>query len=425
MIKWIPFAIVLLAAYALAQESVFNIPDELSDWDKPVSELVPQVSSRGGDIEFLYNLSRAFLREGRAAEAKDYIARAAKIDGGKAQIYDIYGDVYRTLGRNDSARVMWEKAVELAYEDIPVWNKLVSVAPEYYVNLGLLYRDKAKKLKDGELAQKAKDNLEKYINLYPDGDLVSQAKSAMNEMDIILSQQESKNKIKSDKDWSELLRTQRAMDIQRMRERFRTENPYLVGVSFQMFDPSKKIEFKVKQSKLDEQHARGSGIKDSVIQMDYYSTSLSEIALGGGYVFNEWFFRGALLLGNSHVGKSFTIDSTILRINPIDSVRSDTVWSYDNREISALRTIRVSGEVLYNYFFMDPLILYLSAGFDAGTIWPQTKDDFYESQFLAGATIGTGVMLHISPVLVDVTYRIGVLGSSTGSTIGIGGMFKF
>jgi hypothetical protein len=231
-------------------------------------------------------------------------------------------------------------------------------------------------------------------------------------MRLILSRQEGQKRQQNYAMELQRIQMERDMRIEKIREEFRTEKPYLAGLYYTSFVPSNKIEFESKKKSRE-----GNAIVDSILTLSYLTGALNEVVITGGYVKNSWMFKGNMGFGSTNAGKSFNIDSTWST--------QQNKWIRNTAEVSSISTFRLSCDALYAFYFVDPILAYGGAGLDIGSISVKTKEDYYDGRMLAGSGLSAGIMLHFSPVLIDVNYKFNIVGTSAGSMFSFGVLYKF
>ena len=401
--------IVQLFAGALLANEFFTTPNEPTNLSKTSSILLPDFSTRSGEFVYMYNLSKAFFDEANYEKALAHIEATVVLESSNAWVYKLQGDILVASGDEQAAKAAYEKALEVpdAYEFLPVWANLVKISPEYYANLGLLYRDKAKEFKKDELANEAI----RYLDLYPGGFFQDKVDAARNEMEIFLKRKKSEDRQKSQSMEVQRIELERQAELRDSRANFRKDRLRLAGVYFNSFIPSGDIVFTT-DDRID-----GEPLIDNEISLAYASGALNDFHLAGGYLYNKLILKGGLSFGKTNVGKGFDTDS---------------VWSeqqqkfvLNSEEINSIRSIKFSADAYYNFYFTDPILLYAGGGVDFGRLTLETKDDRFDPEYIVGAGIGGGIMLHFDNFLFDLNLKMNPVGSSSGTVIGFGGMYKF
>ncbi len=412
-----------------ASSDFFRSPEEYSRSGKHFSGLAPSASSHTGDPDWLYDLSWAYYEEGMNDDALRYIRKALEQKPNMAFLNARAGDIFLAMGNTDSAAVYYEAALNNEYEYIEAWEKLVALKPEYYANLGLLYAEKIEEHSDAGLLENGEHYLSLYIERFPEGDYTDECRTALQRIQLRRRQKESRQALDDNIRTVQAEEAHRKSEQKADRENFRTEKPWIVGFGFFSVVLSDDHDFLAKHP--DE-------VIDDTLSMKIYAANLNEFAIAGGYVMGPLFLRGQFHFGSTSSGKNYflrdpvkwsydyDIDSSS---SPWDSVLTDSTISTKDDvrpKVHAIKTLRFSVAADYNFYYMNPLLLYVGGNADIGTA---TLDDSPENNFdritLAGAGIGGGVMLRFSDFLFDLSYRRNVVGSSAGGNIALMGIYKF
>ncbi len=405
------WTVLFLAVMVLSAQDFFTFPNEQTDLGKDSEMLLSEYDARSGEYRFMYNLAKALLAEGKYEQALINAEAALALNESDPWGWKLKGDILLAQDKRDEAKASYEKALEQkdSYEFLPVWDELVVIAPEYYANLGLLYRDKARENKNDDLAQSAID----YLGKYPGGPFEQQVESGINEMEIFLQRTKSQERQQSQAMEMQRMEMERKMEIKASRESFMTERPYLVGVYFNSFVHSADIVFETD----DIYTPTGNPIIDNEIDLDYAAGALNDFHLTGGYVHKKWILKAGLSIGKTNVGKGYDIDS-------VYSEQQDR-FVLITEEIGSVRSLLFNTDAYYNLYYTDPILLYAGGTLNAGRLKLETKEERFDPEFIAGAGIGGGLMLHFDNFLVDLNIKVNAVGSSSGTVIGFGGMYKF
>ena len=153
-----------------------------------------------------------YVSERKYKDAISELKRANQLKPNSPFILGKIGDVYYDMGKNDSARIWWERAVEQNYEYIDIWEKLVRIAPDYYFNLGVLYKEKAEDRNVKSLAERAINYFDLYIEKLPDGFMISEVKSAKRDTEFLIKSFDSEERKKEREKVQAELRAQKKQE---------------------------------------------------------------------------------------------------------------------------------------------------------------------------------------------------------------------
>ncbi|MBN1755263.1 hypothetical protein JW877_03515 [bacterium] len=406
--KKLLFMVFILSVFGgLKAQQYFDRPPEISISGQNLEELQRAKISNPNDPGILYNLGLKYLEQGSYRDALVEFKRANQIRPGSAILLAKVGETYNKLGVADSAVLWWEKALEQHYEYIEVWEKLVRYQPEYYFNLGVLYKDKAEEKTVRQLAEQAIYYFERYLEELPEGMMVAEVRSAKQDAEFFVRVFDSEQKKEERERAQATLRAQKEEELLAERDAFRTQKTRLVGLGFKTFNPSSAITFDLKAGK--------ESLTNS-IRLKSLTNSFTEWVLGGGLIRGPFIFRGGIMLGSSSVKQSQF---------PNDSIfAGDTSW-VDNMEIKAVNIYQLEGEALYNFYYMNPLVLYISGFADVGYMGITQSEDLFSSASLFGAGLGLGIFLRMESWLIDFNYKRSVLGSSSGGMVVLAVYYKF
>lgn len=421
----------LAVSVSLLGAEYFEEPEEYERTGKHYSELAPQVSSHRDDAEWLYDLAWAYHEEGMNEDAMRYMRMALELKPDMAFLNAKMGDLFMATGQEDSAAVYYENALNNHYEYIEVWEKIVEIKPKYYANLGLLYSDKTEEYDDDELLRLADRYLNLYLDQIPDGEFAQQARTALQRIELKRRQRESRRELQQEIQTEQAAEARRKAELKADRENFRTTKPWLAGFGFYSIVLSDDHNFLATNP--DE-------VVEDTLSMKHYAPNLNEFGISGGYVAGPIFFRANFHYGSTSSGKNyfyrdpvpFEYDTTW----DIDSLSGDTlgVESVDTSvstkddvrpKVNSVNTIRLSAAADYNFYYMNPVLLYVGANADVGVASLNEPYDNFENITLAGAGLGGGIMLRFSDFLFDLSYRRNIVGSSSGGTIMLMGIYKF
>ena len=430
-------------------DDIFSKPEEIKTYEgKTLMDLVPQLEENLNNAEFLYNYAWLAKEEGDLETAVNYIEKATALKPQNPFLHFKAGQIYLARGDKVNAQKHLEKALENEYEYLDAWYELVKIAPEYYYNLAQLFGEKAHQKSRSDLADEAIGYYRQYIDRNPSGEFVEKARAGIRDMELLKSEISSREKIREQQE-----RQQRELAEQRLaREKekieFRTTRRRVVGLFFTTFTPSDNYLFNVNSEKREHYITKRIYLKDipgGYVKSEYDTvdalgaTSLSEFSIGGGYFVGPFIFRGCILFGRSNLKRTYLRDTTITyKPSVVDTVTvvddstyypGDTIWveriSPDNVTISSVNTLRFGFEGLYNFYYANPILFYLSAGTDVGYVSLSEEEPSFESNWIYGFGVGGGAMIRFSNFLVDIGYRYNFFGSSSGGLLMIGGMVKF
>lgn len=422
------FLLIAVFALSLAAADYFDTPEQYSRSGKSYSELAPQSGDHRGDAAWLYDLASAYYDGGKFDDAVRYMKMAHELRPKMAFLNAKMADLFMVKGDRDSALVYYEMALNNHYEYIEVWEKIVELKPEYYANLGLLYSDKSEEVDNEEVLRLADRYLNLYLDKFPEGDFAQQSRTALQRIELKRRQRASRQNLQQNVNTAQAEEARKKAEIQADREGFRTEKPFLAGFGFYSVVLSNDHEFVAKNP---------DDVIEDTLSMKHYAPNLNEFGIAGGYVSGPFIFRGEFHFGSTSSNKSYfyrdpvtwtyyyDIDSSS---TPWDSVKTDsTVSTKDDirPKVNSVNTMRLSVIADYNFYYMNPLMLYVGANADFGLATIKEPYDNFESITLAGAGLGGGVMLRFSDFLFDLSYRRNVVGSSSGGAITLMGMYKF
>ncbi len=406
----------------------FEAPQKYERSGRSYTELAPNVSGNRGNAEWLYDLAQAYYEGGKLDDSFRYMRMAWELKPNMAFLNAKMADLFMVMGERDSALVYYENALNNHYEYIEVWEKIVELKPEYYANLGLLYNEKSEEHEDDELLRLADRYLNLYLDRFPEGEFAGQARTAIQRIELVRRQRASRRNLQESVNTAQAEEARKKAELKADRENFRTEKPWLAGFGFYSLVLSEDHDFVAKNP--DE-------VVEDTLSMKHYAPNLNEFGIAGGYVTGPLILRAVLNYGSTSSGKNYfyrdpvpwsyeyDIDSSS---TPWDSVKTDsTVSTKDDirPKVNSVNTIRLSAAADYNFYYMNPILLYFGANADFGMATIKEPYDNFESITLAGAGLGGGIMLRFSDFLFDLSYRRNVVGSSAGGVITLMGIYKF
>jgi len=421
--------LIMALCLSIIANEYFENPDEYEYSGKDYSELAPRASSHMSDPEWLFDLGWAYYEAGLNQDALRYIGRALELEPSNAFLNAKMGDIYSTLGEKDSSLYYYEQAVENHYDYLEVWEKLVEIKPEYYANLGLLYSQKADEFNEKELVVNGQRYLNRYLQDFPDGEYAGQCQTAISKLELMEKEINSRENLDQQTYNQQALEAQRKANLKADRTEFRENKPFIAGLGFYSVVLADDHEFVAKKPE---------EVIDDTLSMKNFATNLNEFGICGGYVTGPFILRGAVQFGSTSSGKNYFLrdpveweyyydidsssapwDSTV-----IDSSRSTTD---DVRpKVSSINTFRFSVSGDYNFYYMNPILLYAGVQADFGIVTlDDSPMDNFEKIAIGGFGLGGGIMLRFSDFLFDLGYRRDVIGSSKGGTITLMGMYKF
>ncbi len=418
LVKYSIAAIALSAILATA--ATFAPPEEYPRSGEHYTTLAPKASSHMDDPAWLFDLGWAYFEEGMNDDAMRYLDRALELRPKMAFLDAKIGDVFLSMGEEDSAASHYEAALNKHYEYIEVWEKLVEIRPAYYANLGLLYSEKATDSDDAALIAKAKDYLGRYVRQFPDGEFAAQCKAAISRLDLQERQNRSHESLESELRSAQAKEAKRKADQKAAVETFRSQKPFLVGIGFYSIGMDNDQDFLAKNP--DE-------VIDDTLSLKTYATSLSEFGASFGYVMGPLFLRSSFQYGSNSSGKNYFLrDPVKYDIDSTQTPWDSTLSTKDDvrPKVSSVDTWRITASADYNLYYRDPVLLF--AGVQAGIGGARLNDspyDNFEGVTLAGAGLGGGIMFRFSDFLIEFAYRRNIVGSAAGGAITVAGSYKF
>lgn len=425
------FLILLFTFITMAfAQTIFTKPEEIPTWGpRSLDWYSSQLESRQNDVEFLYNYAWQARQENKHSLSVEIIEKAISLRPQNSFLRYKAGLMYLSIGDRTKAKENFEKALDYHYEYEDVWEQLLMIAPEYYFQFANLYNEKAHQFQKTELADKAIEYYRTYITKVPDGEYLERANAGIRDMELLKEQiRAQQQRIAEERNRQASISERRAAE-QREKELFRTTRTWFVGLYFNSFSPSENYVFKLKDSKRTSCYTKMIYLKrlpEDYIPTDSTDTvqllgvvSLSEFLLSGGKFFGPVLIRASLALGHTGVKKLYVAD-------PYYDSLSNRIPEKDMKfPISSINTTRFHIEGIYNFYFRNPVLLYVLAGADLGSIYISDRCDYFESKSIAGIGVGGGIMIRFGNLLFDLSYKQDVLGSASGGILSFGGMFKF
>jgi len=428
--KYAIIALVIVACFTGAND-YFEQPEEFARSGKSFTELAPQSSSHTGDSDWLYDLAWAYFEAGNYSDAERYLRKALDARPNMAFLQNSMGDLFMKTGQTDSAAIYYEAALNNHYEYIDAWEKLVELKPEYYANLGLLYSEKSEDNNDLDLLQNADRYLNLYLDQFPEGEYAQQSRTALQRIELQRRQRESRQNLDAGIRSLQAEEARRRAEAKADMEEFRTKKPWIAGFGFYSVNFSDDHYFFANEP---------DSVIDDSLSMKHYAPNINEFGIMGGYVRGPLIFRAQFHYGSTSSGKNyfwrdpveFIID-TSWNIDPgtgdtlgVNCVDTSISTKDDIRpKVNSVKTLRLSTVADYNFFYMNPVLLYAGVHADFGVARLDEPEDNFESITIAGAGLGGGIMLQFSDFLFDLSYRRGIVGSSSGGNITLMGIYKF
>ncbi len=401
----------------------FSKPEEFPTYTgHSLTEMVSQLEANINNPEFLYNYAWAAMNEGDAGTAITYIEKAVLLRPQNAFLHYKAGMIYKTSGDIAKARSHLEKALENHYEYLDAWQELITIAPEYLYNLAQLFAEKAHQHSRIDLADQAMSYYQQYIDRNPAGQYITNAQNGIRDMELLKAEIDSREKLRKQQEQQQKDIAMRKMSFRQEMETFRTTKRRAIGLYFNTFGPRENHIFNVmddKRSKYITKRIYTKDIPGGYIKQEYDTvdaigiTSLSEFGLCGGYFKGPFIFRGNIIFGRSNLKRTYLRD-TIVAVPPIiadtttiliDTISGDTTIfdpgdtispariSRDDVTIASLNSLRLSIDALYNFYYANPLLFYVSAGADIGYIYLSEKEPAFKFNWIYGAGVGGGAML--------------------------------
>ncbi|HHS50248.1 MAG TPA: tetratricopeptide repeat protein [candidate division Zixibacteria bacterium] len=407
----------------------FPAPEEYHRSGESHASLAPRADSNKDNPEWQFDLGWAYYEAGRYDDALRHLHRSRELKPNMAFINAKLGDVFLAMGERDSAAHYYEAALNIHYEYIEVWEKLVELAPAYHANLGLLYADKAEQTDDMIMARKARPHLDRYLSMFPQGEFADRCKAANARLALLERQAASRESLHSDIRTQQAEEARRRAELRQEMEAFRTTKPFVAGIGFYTVSLSEDKEFVA---------TFPDSVIDDTLSMKYYAATLNEIGVNLGYVHKTIFLRGSIRFGSNRSARNYFLKDPI----PY-TYEYDTTWVGDSMvvvvvdsalstkddvrpTVNSVDTWRISAAIDYNFLFHDPVLLFIGAqaGYAQATLNDSPYNNF-EKITMVGAGVGGGIMLRFSDFLFEFAYRRDITGSSAGGTIVLGALYKF
>ena len=362
---------------------------------------------------YLYRYAWTAYLSGRIDVAKEKIERAVQLHPNDPFLRYAAGKIYLRAGEKEKAIANFEKAVENQYEYLDAWEELVKLSPKYYFNIAQLFAEKAHLKMRSDLADEAIMLFNRYINQVPDGEFVDKARAKIHDMELLKQEIAAHERKLEERE----MRKQRAQQFKQAivaeKERFFTYNPVLVGIFLGSLTPSENFAFPI-EKKLRKNHTL---LKDT-LHFKQITGTINEFVISIGYLWKKLLIKGNFHFGGQGNVKyvfNYSYDTTYLR---------DTT----KIEVASITEKRFSSNIQYNVCFMDPLLIFIEGTMDIGYIKLINAlkiDPKFKSCYMAGLGLGAAAMIKYQNFILELNFQKGLLGSSRGTYIGIGVMYKF
>jgi len=386
-------------------DSFFSMPKEINLIDNvELSELLSRENRGESSVSLFYSIGMKYINQRDYNSAVEYFDKAIALDPNNAVLYGEKGKAQVKAGQHNKASESFQKSLEIEYEYIPIWEELVRIDPQFYFNLGMLYRDKAKEHNSIDLAEKGIRNLEKYISENPRGTMIRESSGAKNELELFITDLKSKErKAQYEQQIKEEESRKRSELLGSLRE-FRDVKPYIIKVNFLNFQPSTHLILTSNNPDI---------VEDSVS----IKPNLSEFLITGQVIKGDFLLGGFIGFGNSTVDRQFVKANN--PIYPVDDPRYEVKGS-----IASIKSFRIGGEALFNFYFRPPLLLYTGVWTDFATFSPEEKEDSFDGVSGVQLAWELNAIFSFDDFLGEVGYNIGILGNRKGNGIKVGLGYK-
>jgi len=362
---------------------------------------------------YLYRYAWTAYLAGRIDVAKEKIERAVQLHPNDPFLRYAAGKIYLRAGDKEKAIANFEKAIENQYEYLDAWEELVKLSPKYYFNIAQLFAEKAHLKMRSDLADEAIMLFNRYINQVPDGEFVDKARAKIHDMELLKQEIAAHERKLKERE----MRKQRAQQFKQAivaeKERFFTYNPVVVGIFLGSLTPSENFAFPI-EKKLRKNHTL---LKDT-LHFKQITGTINEFVISIGYLWKKLLIKGNFHFGGQENVKyvfNYSYDTTYLR---------DTT----KIEVASITEKRFSSNIQYNVCFMDPLLIFIEWTMDIGYIKLINAlkiDPKFKPCYMAGLGLGAAAMIKYQNFILELNFQKGLLGSSRGTYIGIGVMYKF
>ncbi|MCD6124948.1 hypothetical protein J7J62_07235 [bacterium] len=364
---------------------------------------------------YLYRYAWTAYLAGRIDVAKEKIERAVQLHPNDPFLRYAAGKIYLRAGEKEKAIANFEKAIENQYEYLDAWEELVKLSPKYYFNIAQLFAEKAHLKMRSDLADEAIMLFNRYINQVPDGEFVDKARAKIHDMELLKQEIAAHERKLKERE----MRKQRAQQFKQAivaeKERFFTYNPVLVGIFYGSITPSKNFAFTIKDDAPKRPGRNYASLTDTIYFKNLLGT-LNEFIIGGGYIWNRFIFRAHIHFADANVKYVYLLDTIITPSHDVKEIKD---------EIARISEKRISTNILYNVYFIDPLLIFVEGTADAGYIKLIESNPKFKSCYMAGLGLGAAAMIKYHNFILELNFQKGLLGSSRGTYIGIGVMYKF
>jgi len=400
------FFIILPLTVMAQSEYYFSAPEPVERIeDAELSELISRENAGESSVSLFYTIAKKYAGRGNYQLAKAYLHKAIALSEDNAFLWGELGMIELRTGKEDSALAHFEKTLELNYDYIDIWKEIVKLDPQYYFNLGMLYKEKAEKYKSVELAEKGIEHLNNYIDKMPRGGMMKEASSARNELELFITELQARERREAyqQKILEEERRQQQALAMSI--EEFRTTRPHLLKLNLNSFHPFQSFTFKAENP--DDVVDDSVSIKPSISEFTFTGSLIKGPIIAGGFI--GW--------GTAAVDKQFTKEYN--ERYPPEDPRYQVKGS-----LSSLSSFRVGAECLYNFYYKPPLLLIMGISGDYAVFTPKEKEDIFQS--ISGFQVcwQLGVYFSFQNFIGELGYNLGLLGNKRGGTIKVGIGYK-
>ncbi len=401
------FAILIILSHLILHaEQYFASPTPIKELTGvELQELLSRESRGESSPELYYSIARRYNSRGDFQKAKEYLLKAIGLSPDNSFLYGELGRLELEHGQQDSALAHLERALELDYEYLAVWQTIVKLAPKYYFNLGMLYKEKALEFSSVELARKGIEYLDKYMDNMPRGKMVKEASSAKSELKLFITELRSKERRaeyeRKIREEEEKRKTALGISIRNFRE----NRPHLIKLNLNTFKPFQSFVFRAKDPSTVEQ--------DTVV----IKPNISEFTLTALLIEGPIFVGAFIGYGSATVDRQFTRSYNYLY--PPGDPRYEVKGS-----IASISSIRAGGELLYNFYFRPPLLFIIGLSGDYAVFLPKEKENTFKS--ISGHELcwQLGIYFSFGDFLGELGYNFGLVGNRRGGTIRVGIGYK-
>ncbi len=385
-------------------DDVFSVPKPIELLSgKSIEELLAIEAKGEISIRLYYTIAVSYKEKGNPAQAKYYFLKAISLEPQNSFLYGELGKIYLLSGQKDSAIFYFERSLELNYENIPIWEEIIKLRPEYYFNLGKLYEEKGRERRSVELLHNAIQYLNKYESDVPAGQFVELSRTSRKEIELIIKDIETKKRREEQKAREEERARAKAEALRSSMIAFRNLCPYYVGVGFSSFQPSFSFTFYAKDP--------ASVVDDSIT----LKQPISQLTIYGGMFKGPFFARTFLGFGSAGVDKSFH-EGWNMNLTPPKPIYGS---------LSELKIFRIGAELYYNPFFKPPILMFVGVEGDYARYTPVDRKETFKS--ISGAQAGGGLIImgYSKNFVFEIGYIQGVVGAKRGGRMNGALGYKF